>query len=272
MSVAVDAPVMANFAVRLVHGPGWDPSRRSGTRTAGTSTRRSWTSSSMMASLSWAGRSATGSRLCTLSRRPMRTKSGRGWAGIHGLQRDAPGRNDPALGALARRPPRESGALTDSQRIPYRYLTTETQCGVSGKSVELCRWLLYGGKDWQQRRDRVVQVFLETQRLVLRRFTVADADDLVSLDADSDVMRFATGGVPMSATRSRTTSCPPSSVITSGTRASGSGRPWRRRPGNSWAGSISGRARTPSRARSSLVTGCASQLGARGMPPRGRAR
>ena len=44
----------------------------------------------------------------------------------------------------------------------------------------------------------MVQVFLETQRLVLRRFTVADADDLVSLDADSDVMRFATGGVPTS--------------------------------------------------------------------------
>jgi RimJ/RimL family protein N-acetyltransferase len=32
----------------------------------------------------------------------------------------------------------------------------------------------------------------------LRRFTVADADDLVSLDADPDVMRFVTGGVPTS--------------------------------------------------------------------------
>jgi RimJ/RimL family protein N-acetyltransferase len=44
----------------------------------------------------------------------------------------------------------------------------------------------------------VMQVFLETRRLVLRRFTVADADDLVSLDADPDVMRFITGGVPTS--------------------------------------------------------------------------
>jgi len=43
-----------------------------------------------------------------------------------------------------------------------------------------------------------MQVFLETRRLVLRRFTVADADDLVSLDADPDVMRFVTGGVPTS--------------------------------------------------------------------------
>lgn len=43
-----------------------------------------------------------------------------------------------------------------------------------------------------------MQVFLETQRLVLRRFTMADADDLVSLDADPDVMRHVTGGVPTS--------------------------------------------------------------------------
>jgi hypothetical protein len=33
---------------------------------------------------------------------------------------------------------------------------------------------------------------------VLRRFTVADADDVVSLDADPHVMRFVTGGVPTS--------------------------------------------------------------------------
>jgi hypothetical protein len=38
-----------------------------------------------------------------------------------------------------------------------------------------------------------MRVFLETRRLVLRRFTVADADDLESLDADPEVMRFVTG-------------------------------------------------------------------------------
>jgi RimJ/RimL family protein N-acetyltransferase len=43
-----------------------------------------------------------------------------------------------------------------------------------------------------------MQVFLETQRLMLRRFTEADVDDLVRLDADPDVMRFVTGGVPTS--------------------------------------------------------------------------
>src|ERR1700689_1743727 len=43
-----------------------------------------------------------------------------------------------------------------------------------------------------------MQVFLETDRLVLRRFTLADVDNLVNLDADPDVMRFVTGGIPTS--------------------------------------------------------------------------
>jgi len=41
-----------------------------------------------------------------------------------------------------------------------------------------------------------VRVFLETQRLVLREFTDADADLLVDLDSDPDVMHFITGGEP----------------------------------------------------------------------------
>jgi RimJ/RimL family protein N-acetyltransferase len=43
-----------------------------------------------------------------------------------------------------------------------------------------------------------MQVFLETERLALRRFTTADVDNLVSLDADPDVMRFVNGGKPTS--------------------------------------------------------------------------
>ncbi|SCG75603.1 GNAT family N-acetyltransferase [Micromonospora humi] len=39
-------------------------------------------------------------------------------------------------------------------------------------------------------------VLLETARLTLRRFTVDDADRLVELDADPEVMRFLTGGEP----------------------------------------------------------------------------
>jgi RimJ/RimL family protein N-acetyltransferase len=40
------------------------------------------------------------------------------------------------------------------------------------------------------------QVFLETERLVLRRFTKSDVENLFDLDRDPDVMRFLTGGSP----------------------------------------------------------------------------
>lgn len=39
-------------------------------------------------------------------------------------------------------------------------------------------------------------VYLETARLTLRRFTEADADNLVELDSDPAVMRYLTGGAP----------------------------------------------------------------------------
>jgi RimJ/RimL family protein N-acetyltransferase len=41
-----------------------------------------------------------------------------------------------------------------------------------------------------------MQVFLETERLLLRRFTEADVDNLFDLDSDPDVMRFINGGTP----------------------------------------------------------------------------
>jgi len=44
--------------------------------------------------------------------------------------------------------------------------------------------------------NSTMEIFLETEHLVLRRFTAADADDLVELDADPEVMRFITGGRP----------------------------------------------------------------------------
>ncbi|TCP57488.1 RimJ/RimL family protein N-acetyltransferase [Tamaricihabitans halophyticus] len=40
------------------------------------------------------------------------------------------------------------------------------------------------------------QVFLETDRLTLRRFTGADVTNLVELDSDPAVMRYLTGGTP----------------------------------------------------------------------------
>jgi RimJ/RimL family protein N-acetyltransferase len=39
-----------------------------------------------------------------------------------------------------------------------------------------------------------MQVFLETERLLLRRFTENDVENLVELDSDPEVMRFITGG------------------------------------------------------------------------------
>jgi RimJ/RimL family protein N-acetyltransferase len=41
-------------------------------------------------------------------------------------------------------------------------------------------------------------VFLQTDRLLLRRFTEKDVDLLVDLDGDAEVMRFITGGRPTS--------------------------------------------------------------------------
>jgi len=41
-----------------------------------------------------------------------------------------------------------------------------------------------------------VRLFLETERVALRRFTEADVDLLFELDGDPDVMRFLSGGKP----------------------------------------------------------------------------
>ncbi len=41
-----------------------------------------------------------------------------------------------------------------------------------------------------------MEIFLETERLVLRRFTEDDVDNLVELDSDPDVMHFINGGRP----------------------------------------------------------------------------
>lgn len=41
-----------------------------------------------------------------------------------------------------------------------------------------------------------MHVFAETERLILRRFTESDVDNLVELDADPEVMRYISGGAP----------------------------------------------------------------------------
>ena len=42
------------------------------------------------------------------------------------------------------------------------------------------------------------EIFLETQRLLLRQFTQDDVENLVELDGDPEVMRFINGGRPTS--------------------------------------------------------------------------
>lgn len=41
-----------------------------------------------------------------------------------------------------------------------------------------------------------MNVYLETKRLTLRRLTEADADNLIDLDSDPEVMHYLTGGIP----------------------------------------------------------------------------
>lgn len=38
-----------------------------------------------------------------------------------------------------------------------------------------------------------MNIYLETERMILRRFTEADVDNLCDLDSDPDVMRFING-------------------------------------------------------------------------------
>ena len=42
----------------------------------------------------------------------------------------------------------------------------------------------------------VMEIYLETERLMLRRFTPEDVDNLARLDGDPAVMRYLTGGKP----------------------------------------------------------------------------
>ncbi len=137
-----------------------------------------------------------------------------------------------------------------------------------------------------------MRVFLETERLVLRRFTMADLDGLVGLDADPEVMHFVTGGLPTSRDTIEGEVLPTFlgyyeefegyGFWAAVERSSGEFLGWfHLRPredsapgevelgsGSSWGGFTSGRARTLLRARSSSATGCAGRPGARGTPPK----
>lgn len=44
--------------------------------------------------------------------------------------------------------------------------------------------------------DMPMRPFIETERMLLHRFTESDIDNLVELDSDPEVMRYITGGKP----------------------------------------------------------------------------
>jgi RimJ/RimL family protein N-acetyltransferase len=58
----------------------------------------------------------------------------------------------------------------------------------------------------RRRKERGMRVFLETERLLLRRFTESDVANLHDLHGDPEVMRFVNGGrpVPRDVTREET--------------------------------------------------------------------
>ena len=108
-------------------------------------------------------------------------------------------------------------------------------------------------------------VLLETERLVLRQFTMADVGNLADLDADPDVMRFITGGLATSRDEIR------DSLLLgfmAWYRPGGYGC-WaagQKLPGPSWDGSASILAAADPPGRSCSGTGSASRLGDRAMP------
>src|SRR4029453_8224673 len=105
-----------------------------------------------------------------------------------------------------------------------------------------------------------MDVFLETERLVLRRFTDADLELLVELDGDPEVMRYITGGRPTSREELRDEVLP--AFL----------RYYQRFPGYGFwaAGEKEGGQRAPARTSPSSATGCAGRPGARATPPRDR--
>ena len=74
-----------------------------------------------------------------------------------------------------------------------------------------------------------MEVFLETERLVLRRFTAANVDNLVELDSDPEVMHYITGGGVTYREEIQKEVYRPSSIITTGLRVTASGRRLKKR-------------------------------------------
>ena len=117
-----------------------------------------------------------------------------------------------------------------------------------------------------------MQIFLETERLVLRRFTDADVDNLVDLDSDPDVMYFINGGRPTPREEIQNDVLP--AFLAYYERFVGYGF-WAavEKSTGEFLGWFHFRPpQAPAPTTSSLATGCASRPGARATPPKGHAR
>lgn len=108
---------MANFAMRVVHGPGWDSSRRIRDQQGWAGVRPLWTGSSVRALSSSAAQWVTAIRPCTPSRPRIRARYGKSCSRSLGGGRTAQYRHDRALGAPARQPAGESGAPASIMRL-----------------------------------------------------------------------------------------------------------------------------------------------------------
>jgi RimJ/RimL family protein N-acetyltransferase len=112
--------------------------------------------------------------------------------------------------------------------------------------------------------------FLETERLRLRRFTTADVDLLVGLDADPAVMRHINGGRPTPRAEIVADVLPAFLSYYDRFADLGFWAGEELSSGSSWAGSTCGPVRTIDPGPSNSGTGCAAEAGAAGTRRRAR--
>ena len=116
-----------------------------------------------------------------------------------------------------------------------------------------------------------MQIFLETDRLVLRQFTEDDVDNLVELDSDPEVMHFINGGRATPRDEVERDVLP--AFLDYYERFAGYGF-WaaiEKSPVDSWVVPFSASKAAP-RTKSSSATGCADRRGERVMRPKARGR
>ena len=117
-----------------------------------------------------------------------------------------------------------------------------------------------------------MHVFLETERLLLRRFTEGDVEELVELDGDPEVMHYITGGRPTSREEIETEVLPAFLRYYEQYVGYGFWAAVEKSTGMSSAGSTFGQTTRSVRTRWNSGTGFGGRRGVRGMPRRARGR